>query len=65
MILEATDKAIGSFLKGLCSVGDYYMDWHMPKINSGLFKTPWDKTAEIIGRHIEGTRCTCTVWEIE
>ena len=47
MILEATDAALAE----LETQVDAGTTIHMPKINSSLFKTPWEDTEAVLKRH--------------
>jgi ADP-ribose 1''-phosphate phosphatase len=44
MILEATHKAFTNLVARI----DQYDEIHMPKINSGLFRVPWENTADVL-----------------
>jgi len=60
-ILKNTDKAIENlfaFLKDGAEI-------HSPKINSGKFSVPWEKTAEIIENHLNRRDIKWTVWEFD
>jgi hypothetical protein len=59
MILENTSKALDN-LFGMKKEGVIYS----PKINSGLFGVPWEKTSDILKEKIRGTNIKWVVWEI-
>lgn len=56
-ILFNTELAIKSLLSKSSN-----MEIHMPKINSGLFNVPWEKTEEILNRCI--AEQIVVVWEV-
>lgn len=38
---------------------------NMPKINSGLFAVPWEKTEDLIKMYLEPSTAGIVVWELE
>jgi len=61
-ILNYTKEALIDLLNEMDYM-KYDNQIHMPKINSGYFKVPWEKTENII-KEIDNNR-TITVWELD
>lgn len=60
-ILFATDRAIKHMFEQLAP----NIHIHSPMINAGLFAVPWEKTEEIINRHLElRPDLKWTVWQL-
>lgn len=60
-ILIATNKALAHLLAN----NPELQDIHSPKINAGLFKTPWMETESVISSKIHNKPIQWTVWEFE
>jgi ADP-ribose 1''-phosphate phosphatase len=57
MILHNTESAVKQLFE--LSGG---VNIHMPKINAGLFKVPWEKTEAIINKYVPSYQ-NVTIWE--
>jgi ADP-ribose 1''-phosphate phosphatase len=66
IIVDATREALKSFLN---PKENWDANIHMPKINSGRFRVPWEKTAYILEifsqiAEVEEDKLKFTVWEL-
>lgn len=62
-ILESTDNAVLVLLAKMSVKG--MTEVHTPKINSGLFGVPWEKTEKIILQQLKGfPNINWTVWSL-
>ena len=62
-IIESTRNALDHFAKSSSKIGK--IEIHSPKINAGLFKTPWEETENVIKEFLlKMPNATWTVWEL-
>lgn len=62
MILQATETAFRQLLRSVTPTEEI----HMPMINSGLFRVPWEQTECILNKVLaQGFTNKCVVWRLE
>lgn len=63
-VLESTNSAVELLLVNMCAEG--LNEVHSPRINSGLFGVPWEKTEKIIVNQLEKfPSIDWTVWSLK
>ena len=50
-ILKETDKALHHFKKVAHKYLSEEYEIHMPQINAGIFRVPWEMTEEVLNMH--------------
>lgn len=63
-ILEYTEKAVDELLRMAHAANPYGIEIHSPKINSGLFGVPWEKTENIIKKALTKYNELSIIWTI-